>query len=746
MLPRTSRRSSSISNRLSRGLLALSMALGPASPAAATCADAGGPEDRSFFSPEIIEDPSSEPFFYSDAAFYNGKTGMVEEYRDSLQAANLEEWAGFFEQKVPREDLAYLLYKMDLPELDGLIFSLKGKEAALRPRAKALREPLSSRKTSAVKALDYLGFAKRVEPLATRRGEREEFEAKEDMPAASDVVARAGELIEGARGRLKDVSDPFLEQRYHFQILRLFFYSDQYERCLAYYEEHKNAFDKEGSVKYRAMDLAAGSLYRQKEFGKANYLYSLIFGRYPALKKSAFRSFHPQEEADWRQTLALARDLREKTVLWQMFGIRADGAAAIEKIYALDPRSALLPLLLVREVNKAEEADKKTPASLLSTVRKIADAGDAYKPYLWELALAHLFAIDGDLRSAQDYLEKASKSIGDNPVLGMQARMSRLYAWVRALAVPVKGLEDYLAKELVWLKTAPNPRAGNLHSWAPSALAKVYAYGRDMVRSMMLSDEPSSDLYQDNAKIDEFISFLGKPEKTSFDRFLAGRFSYDVDQLGELKALNHLYSGRFKEAAEAFGGIDTRAKLKADPFLVHIKDCHDCDFTAPKKTTYTKDSFAKRLHALFREAQGQGEAAARASFELANGLYNMSYFGNARDVYETYHGNFPPELARNREMGPAEQYYRRALELSADREFKARAAFMAAKTEHNRLYASFSPERPYGYDDYFEKRGFPAGDYYKLLKDSYSDTKYYAEILEECGYFKRWAEGKTREP
>ncbi|MGC5209819.1 hypothetical protein, partial [Escherichia coli] len=45
----------------------------------------------------------------------------------------------------------------------------------------------------------------------------------------------------------------------------------------------------------------------------------------------------------------------EKTVLWQLLGIYADGLAAIDQIVALDPKSDLLPLLLVREVNKAEE-------------------------------------------------------------------------------------------------------------------------------------------------------------------------------------------------------------------------------------------------------------------------------------------------------------------------------------------------------------------------------------------------------
>ena len=60
------------------------------------------------------------------------------------------------------------------------------------------------------------------------------------------------------------------------------------------------------------------------------------------------------EDGDWNETLSMAKDAHEREVLWQLLGIYADGMAAIDKIYAMNPKSALLPLLLVREVNKAD--------------------------------------------------------------------------------------------------------------------------------------------------------------------------------------------------------------------------------------------------------------------------------------------------------------------------------------------------------------------------------------------------------
>src|SRR5207253_6778049 len=162
-----------------------------------------------------------------------------------------------------------------------------------------------------------------------------------------------------------------------------------------------------------------------------------------------------------------------------------------------------------------------------------------------------------------------------------------------------------------------------------------------------------------------------------------------------------------------------------------INDCHDCDFAAPH-TKSTKLGFTERMLALSKLATGRGQEAAQASFELANGFYNMSYYGNGRDIYESPYANLGPgygggnaHLAFNMDL--AEKHYLQAVQLSSNREFKAKAAFMAAKTEQNRYYNDH-PMR----DD---KSDIHPGKYYKLLKDTYADTQYYQEIIRECGYF-----------
>jgi hypothetical protein len=122
-------------------------------------------------------------------------------------------------------------------------------------------------------------------------------------------------------------------------------------------------------------------------------------------------------------------------------------------------------------------------------------------------------------------------------------------------------------------------------------------------------------------------------------------------------------------------------------------------------------------------AQGRGEEAAQASFELANGFYNMSFYGNGRDIYVTRSWNLSPRWENATSVSPAlrmdlaQKYYLQAAALSSDREFKAKATFMAAKVEQTE-----SNDRTH----------------FRTLRESYSNTSYYQEIIRECGYFRSY--------
>ena len=121
--------------------------------------------------------------------------------------------------------------------------------------------------------------------------------------------------------------------------------------------------------------------------------------------------------------------------------------------------------------------------------------------------------------------------------------------------------------------------------------------------------------------------------------------------------------------------------------------------------------------------------AGRGDRTIGTGLYNLTWYGNARVVLEgTHHAT--------RDTRPAERWYKRAFDLAASRELKARAAFYAAKAElHALLEAS-------GHDPYEGLSALPVPNTWYPVLQTFSDTAYYREILAECGAFRRWAAPK----
>ena len=116
----------------------------------------------------------------------------------------------------------------------------------------------------------------------------------------------------------------------------------------------------------------------------------------------------------------------------------------------------------------------------------------------------------------------------------------------------------------------------------------------------------------------------------------------------------------------------------------------------------------------------------------------MTYFGNSRQLYQTrirefgVVGFYDPE-SKNLSIvdcSVAKQYLQKALSSARNNEMKAKCCFMLARCEQNEFFLHV----PEGYQG-----DFKAGQYFRNLKSDYADTKYYQEILKECGYFRTFA-------
>ena len=129
----------------------------------------------------------------------------------------------------------------------------------------------------------------------------------------------------------------------------------------------------------------------------------------------------------------------------------------------------------------------------------------------------------------------------------------------------------------------------------------------------------------------------------------------------------------------------------------------------------------------------KSEEVSQNYFLIANGFYNMTYFGNARMFYDNRVDNsiytYDHKTVPEENSGMALKYYLMALQASTDIEFRAKCTFMAAKCEQNDFFMTV--KKDYNGD-------FKSGIYFISLKKDFSGTTYYSEIIKECGYFRTY--------
>lgn len=710
---------------------------------------------NSFFAPETSGIVTESSLFRSNNTFYGPM--RFDDAVHTFDSLNIEEWHHFFGKTIAAEDLNFLVYHARIGEIDSLIFYSKDPKFPAKDYQKGNSVTKIVDKPLAKEFLFYLGFAKRCEPFVTYSPSWWDDNTRARDPRKD--IASLKKLIAGGERALGVIKSKFIRERYQFQLTRLLYNSGDYERCISEFPAQKEILKESNSVKYRNMGYLAAAYYRLHKYSEANYLYSLLYDQCPEMKTIAYLSFHPQEEADWNEALLLAATNHQKEVLWQLMGIHVDPYRAMKAIYMLNPKSPMLNLLLVRSVNIQEEgfipglsyvSEKKDTGyafrtnyldkDLTSFIQNVANQNNSNKPYLWDLTAGYLSIVSKDYKLADAYLNKMSLKLKDNKLVTEQVLLFRVISAIEQLKAGTVKSEAELASALNWLtfeKHDPNLRQSTTVNWAQKRLAEKYALAGNVVLAQCLDFSRNPRFYDDPKNAKALVALMDKKEKTALELYALKIHPYSRKDIFEYEAITLLYQYKFREALAKFdmekGSGDS--ELPGDPFLIHINDCHNCDHEAPQTLKYTKYSFIKHLAELSETTSGNPKKASNIYFLLANGLYNMTYFGNSRAVYESHIKSVPLYdfyYDESRKDGiydctKAESYYKKAMELAPNKELKAKYCFMASKCEQNRYYCSSA---------YKTNRIYHPENYFNQLKKDFSKTMYYKEIIEECGYFR----------
>lgn len=757
----------------------------------------GGGDDWDFFgynsnfTPETFTDKSYSPLFLSGDVFYG--IGFDTQHNSRFNDDIKSDWSTFLKGKIDTTTVNYFLIgeetpryssekktaqnKTDITQLHVFFKNKKENQTSLKWGKKI------DLKDAKVKSfIEFLYLAQKIETVSINN----------DYWSYDPVVAKTFDdlkMIQSIENVYNTTSDSFLKNRYWFLTMKAYFYSSNKKKAIEFFNKTEASVAK-NTLYYRALSYVAGINYQQKKYSTSNYLYAQVFDKCPELRVVTAYSFRPQNDADWNKSLAMAKNNKEKAALWAIHGYYKDEAQAIGKIYELDPKSEHLNYLLTRLVNNQEQAinnsfevktnadDYNSPtvkqtvtenreankakmnAKAFDLVSKIAAAGNTEKPYLWDISLGYLQTLKGDYAAADTNLNKAEKTMPKTELANYQLRLLRFVNNMSKIDKLTDKNEKTILADLNWLyQELPKTYKGqefryqNAAQWSKNYLATLYKAKANPVMEELFGGDSHSNLYYwgagnafyDNEKnLLDMKGFLAKPNKTEIEKIGVGIYYLKLKDINNFQAVQATFSNKIPEAIAFIQQTDSvqHYTFLGNPFNGNIKDCHDCDHTAYQKKKYSQLEFLNTIKAM-QDKLAQKEDVYTNSLLLGNAFYNITHFGNGRTFYETSivgYGSNPysfrdsmKKMITNCDV--PKMYYQKAFEAATTKEQKAKCIYMLAKCERNEYYNNKYNNLKNWWDANDDKINFIAWSGFKTLKKEYSDTKYYQDVIAECGYF-----------
>ncbi|THF50478.1 hypothetical protein E6C50_09620 [Flavobacterium supellecticarium] len=740
-----------IRNSLKKWLLGCSLLAGVTYTVIYACSDIGdwGYYYLSNFTPEAYVDKSYSPLFYSGDIFYTGYDG---DFTGRFNDAIVTEWDGYLNGKIKKEDIAYFIANDSAStELLNLYQVAVNKKKLTFPDRKI---DLKNKKVKDF--LEFMYYARQIEKHTTISYDYWDYDNR-------TIPQVAPELIRTVEQKFEQTQDAFLKNRYWFQTMKAYFYSNSKPKTIAFFEKTQNSVPK-NTLYYRGLSYVAGCYYKQQNYVKANYFYAVVFDKCPALRQTTAYNFHPQEQSDFNASLQLAQHTDEKTALWALLGYYADEQKAIAEIYKLNPKSEHLEYLLTRLVNKEEirlnddefrtipeykkKINEKLNKEMVALVDKIADESQTAKPYLWNSAAGYLNIFKGDYKRAAKLFDKAESQAPKSELSDRQFRLLKLINTISTTTKMNAKSEAALLKELKWLYLELPKEENELayfrynkaKEWSARYIASLYASQKNGVMAELFLRDKT--YYHKPESQEAMKAFLSKSNKSEWEQMAVKLYNVTLSDIYDYQGVISAYNNKIDQAITYMEQSErSNDSLWGNPFNGKIKDCNDCDHAAYQKVKYTKLSFLQKIKEM-QDKLAKGEDVYSNNLLLGNAFYNMTYYGNARafydDVIMAQWGNYIDEFYQPILLSTAlaNAYYKKAFAAATNPEQKARCMYMMAKCERNDFYS----RRYHTTDTYYRQAevSFLAWDGFQKLKSDYSNTQYYKEVIKECGYFRKY--------
>ncbi len=295
----------------------------------------------SFFHNTIQSNDDYKPFYFNGLLYLNNDNNPLNE-----SDINCKEWAVYLGKGVLTKDVRLAMY--DLPhKIDSALLLNYLKPYHRLPDSlrnnSFLRAMVSGRHNS---ALQYYRFTKSNEPFVNQfYGDR--WNPKQPDPAL--LIDKEKQALQKAAAE----KDGFLKLRYYYQAQRFMRYAGRPAEANAIYDKYIAHAKSKSHVMGWALSLRAGG---ENDAAKSAFLFSKVFADYSERRIQAFYDFTGLHQ-DTKDILKYAKTNNEKALVYAIKGFHVPrvNLSALEDVYRCQPKSPLIKVLLVREINKIEE-------------------------------------------------------------------------------------------------------------------------------------------------------------------------------------------------------------------------------------------------------------------------------------------------------------------------------------------------------------------------------------------------------
>ncbi len=296
------------------------------------------------------------------------------------------------------------------------------------------------------------------------------------------------QLAKKARDMATATTNPFLQERYAFQAVKLADEAGDAKTSLANYTELVLSLKQKTFISDWARCRYAGALLSLGEKDRAVFEFAQVFANCPSRRHAAERSLRIYGLRFTEEALNLAKTDAERLAVYAICAIqpKQDALPLLEKMVALDPKNSLNELVFTREINRNEYyfAQQKYPGYVDNdqtrqdsvsfdnrrrsvpdyTQKLLAFAQGAAKnaalghPAFYLTTAAYLQYLAGDYTNAKTTLAEAAKQPNGNKSLAQQIALQQMLLLSAQPGVPDAAAETNFVSYLTEFKQAVAPK------------------------------------------------------------------------------------------------------------------------------------------------------------------------------------------------------------------------------------------------------------------------------------------------